>query len=149
METNPGPTNTRQGQISKTGEVVCPVNEGVAELTMLVQSLKSDIATLRAEVKDSKTEVQELNIKEEVIKIQEDVRCLKKDNEVLKAKTDSNESLAKQKNIILYGLKETPSERFEDCERLVRDILSGEFKIDGAASEREYQSQIHLDLGQC
>ncbi|ESO92034.1 hypothetical protein LOTGIDRAFT_163039 [Lottia gigantea] len=79
---------------------------------------EEDIASLRTEGKDLKIEVQELNIKDEVIKIQEDVRCLKKGNNELKSKLDVNENYTKQKNIILYGLKETPSERYEDCERL-------------------------------
>ncbi|ESO91877.1 hypothetical protein LOTGIDRAFT_163239 [Lottia gigantea] len=130
VEQNPGPLSTRQGQISKSGEVVYPTpTDNVIELTSLVQSLKADISNLRSEIKDLKDEVKDLNIKEEVIKIREEVTELKMDSKSMKSKIDSTENREKQKNLILYGVKEVV-EGVEDCEKLclINILLTVVFK---------------------
>ncbi|KAK6192085.1 hypothetical protein SNE40_003628 [Patella caerulea] len=127
VETNPGPY-TRQGQLSKTGEIIDPNNTEKSEiklLTEMLQSLKQDIADLKQEVKD-------INIKEEVTKIKSDVKDLKTETVDLKLKVDMCENKIKQKNLLIFGVKENKQDSVEDCETLVREIMVNEFQVEEA-----------------
>ncbi|KAK6181894.1 hypothetical protein SNE40_009672 [Patella caerulea] len=132
VESNPGPTNTRQGTLSKTGEVVYPEKENVGhDLMTMFQSLKSDIAEL-------KNQVNELNIKEEVIEIKKDVKELKTANEKLNKRMDNFENRARQNNLFFYGLEEFGDlETKEDSDKLIREVLKGEVKIERADDKSE------------
>ncbi|KAK6195000.1 hypothetical protein SNE40_000521 [Patella caerulea] len=134
VEMNPGPSGTRQGQISKTGDVIFPQSDNSKgrpsdnELAAILQSLKTDIAEFRQEVRD-------MNIKEEIVNLKSEIQELRTENVILKDRLDNFENRLKERNVLIFGLKENERETFEECLQLVRDILVNEFRIEGANSD--------------
>ncbi|KAK6168626.1 hypothetical protein SNE40_019821 [Patella caerulea] len=105
VEMNPGPSGTRQGQISKTGDVIFPQSDNSKgrpsdnELAAILQSLKTDIAEFRQEVRD-------MNIKEEIVNLKSEIQELRTENVILKDRLGSFENRLKERNVLIFGLKE-------------------------------------------
>ncbi|ESO94951.1 hypothetical protein LOTGIDRAFT_160704 [Lottia gigantea] len=128
VETNPGPTNTRQGLLSNTGNIVDPAgNVGLTSLAEMIENLRKEISELRVEVRD-------MNIKDEVIQLRTDIRDIQSDNTKLRLKLDATENRLRQKNLIFYGIGEKLEgiENWQDSEKLIRRVISNDLKIEGA-----------------
>ncbi|KAK6195003.1 hypothetical protein SNE40_000524 [Patella caerulea] len=124
VESNPGPS-TRQGTISRTGELVYPSessDQGNA-LASLLQEIKDEISQLR-------NEVREMNIKEEVANIRIDIEQLRTENEEIKERLEDSENRRKERNLIFYGLEEKKIgiETTSECEQLIREDVIAKLK---------------------
>ncbi|KAK6182034.1 hypothetical protein SNE40_009802 [Patella caerulea] len=140
VETNPGPSNTRQGQISKSGDIIFPEKEATNDLIAIIQSLKKDIADLRSEVKD-------LNIKEEVQAIKEDIKDIKSESVNFNLRLDNQENRIRQHNLIFYGLKEKDNfETKSDCEQLIKEVLINDLKLDDHNSVTKFERIYRLGV---
>ncbi|KAK6169278.1 hypothetical protein SNE40_020359 [Patella caerulea] len=137
VERNPGPA-TRQGQISKTGELVFKSSEDlIKDLTQVVFELKEEVASLRGEVR-------ELNLKDEVANLKAEVIEVKSVTEAFQHKIDVSDNILRQKNLIFYGIeerKDDQKETWDECEILVRKVLRDELKLTSA----EDDSSVSID----
>ncbi|KAK6190935.1 hypothetical protein SNE40_002696 [Patella caerulea] len=128
VESNPGPA-TRQTQLPITGELESiSSRNAIKDLTLVVSALKDEVASLRGEVR-------EMNIKDEVLQLQSELKEVKSATEGFKQRIDSTDNILRQKNLIFYGLEERNDgqrETWEDGEKLVRNVLINELKLDGA-----------------
>ena len=96
------------------------VKEDVRQMKDMYAGLQEEVSSLRQEVVDLKHENESL---------QEVNGCLSGKVEALERKTDDLEGRSKRNNVIIHGLIRHDKETREDCEELVREMITDKLEF--------------------
>ena len=111
------------------------VGSNIDTLTKKLSSIENKIDGLTESVNfacDSAKEAVERSkdVETKVVKLENENARLKRDFSALKSRVDQIDSQSRRDNLIFTGIKEVEREKWSDCEKSVRDIITNVLKME-------------------